>query len=512
MMSAYVQTPGDPRTRAMTAQRERVLFWLTIGAIGLAIAIRLVGLDYSLWLDEIASVVFAQQPVSRLWSDWMIRETNPPLFYTILHYWIGLFGQSDLAVKSLATVFGIANIVVVALIARRLGKSWGAALVVTLFVALNPYHIFYSQNGRAFTLAAFAASVACLALVRIIEKHESETPPGGAPTDWALYTVASLAALYSHTTMIVFCVAVTLMIAGWMATARNRRQLLAAWMASNLVIGLGYAWWAWITWHQLGTNDNLDWMDEIDLRLAARIVIVIFAPRPSDLPVGAAVLFLASLVLIGARRRWGAVVATLATLSLVLFYLASQHTPIMQKRTVLWIYPLFAIALGLGAIRIRQRALAILLVALPLLLSILAYRQTFRDREWDRWPDTVALAATNPTVPVVVTNEAFALAFGHYCNRRFGRCPIRVIPAETSEDSIWSTGLSGWAVLPQRQAWSTAGPVVRTIEWDGVDTLFPQARGCSATDRSPAYVAQDVQILGQQKMTTWQRRAECSGG
>lgn len=500
------------RAGATPEQRERLLFWLTLAAIVAAAAIRLIGIDYSLWLDEIASVVFARQPVSRLWSDWMVRETNPPLFYTILHYWIAVFGSSDLAVKSLATLFGVGNIIVIALIARRLGGSWLPALVATLFIAVNPLHIFYSQNARAFTLAAFAASLACLALVRIVEKHASDTPRGGAPSDWALFGAASLAALYSHTTMIVFYVAVNLMIAAWIMAARNRGPLLRAWVVCNIVIGLGYGWWAWITWQQLGNNDNLDWMDPVDLRLAARIIVVVFAPRPSYLPVSVSALLVSALVLIGVRQRWSAATATLVALALLLFYGGSQLTTIMQKRTVVWLYPLFAVGLGLGAMRIRHGVVAVMLVALPLALSILAYRQAFPDREWDRWPDAVALAATDPRVPVVVTNEAFALAFDHYCDQRFGRCPMRVIPAQTSEDSIWSTGLSGSAVLPQRQAWPVAGPVLRTIEWDGVDTLSPQAVPCSATDRSPAYTPDRPSILGQLKVTTWHQRPTCNRG
>ena len=49
-------------------------------AVLVAAMVRLAFSDYSLWFDELASVFFASQPTERLWSAWMLRETNPPLF------------------------------------------------------------------------------------------------------------------------------------------------------------------------------------------------------------------------------------------------------------------------------------------------------------------------------------------------------------------------------------------------------------------------------------------------
>ncbi|MFM7404485.1 MAG: glycosyltransferase family 39 protein, partial [Erythrobacter sp.] len=186
--------------RPLSKRYERIFFGLTLAAIGFAVAVRLYGINYSLWGDEIASTVFAREPVWRLWSDWIIRETNPPLFYTILHYWILVFGQSDVTVKLLATIFGVANIIVVAVIARQLGGSWLPALVTVLFVSVNPSHILYSQNARAFTLGAFAASIVCLMLIRIMRKHENTSANDVTSKDWGLFGLALLISLYTHTT------------------------------------------------------------------------------------------------------------------------------------------------------------------------------------------------------------------------------------------------------------------------------------------------------------------------
>jgi hypothetical protein len=183
----------------------------------------------------------------------------------------------------------------------------------------------------------------------------------------------------------------------------------------------------------------------------------------------------------------------------------------MQERTILHLYPLFAVGLGLAVVRIRNGAVAVVLVALPLILSVVAYREDFPYREWDRWPDAVALAGAVPRIPVFVPIEAFALAFGHYCDERFGSCPIRLIVVGKTEGYIWSEGLSGRPVIDPSQAWATAGPVIRTIEWDSEPSLFPDQHPCAAADRSPAYRAGEAAVFVTLKVTTWRRRAECGG-
>jgi hypothetical protein len=79
------------------------------------------------------------------------------------------------------------------------------------------------------------------------------------------------------------------------------------------------------------------------------------------------------------------------------------------------------------------------------------------------------------------------------------------------EGFVWSDGLSGRPVIDPSQAWPTAGLVIRTIEWDNEPTLFPDQHPCGAVDQSPAYRAGESVVMGQLKVTTWQRRPECPG-
>src|ERR1700743_3860512 len=93
-----------------------------------AFALRLATADYGLWLDEIASVTFAKMPLADLWGDFIRRENNPPLYYTLLHFWIIPFGTGDMAVKALSAVIGTAGIFFSYLCARLLTGQRRAGL------------------------------------------------------------------------------------------------------------------------------------------------------------------------------------------------------------------------------------------------------------------------------------------------------------------------------------------------------------------------------------------------
>jgi len=42
----------------------------------------------SLWSDEAFSAYWIHRPLSYLWTDGLIIETTPPLYYTLLKLWI----------------------------------------------------------------------------------------------------------------------------------------------------------------------------------------------------------------------------------------------------------------------------------------------------------------------------------------------------------------------------------------------------------------------------------------
>jgi len=163
---------------------------LGVGA-ALAVAVGLVLRFWTrsdLWLDEALTVNIARLPVHEI-PVYLKRDGAPPLYYLLLHYWIGAFGNSDGAVRSLAGLFGIATIPLAWLAGQRLGGRT-AAWAALLLVATSPFAVRYDTEARMYSLVALLTLLGFLALDRTLR-----TPRPGNLV--AVAAVTSLL-LYSH--------------------------------------------------------------------------------------------------------------------------------------------------------------------------------------------------------------------------------------------------------------------------------------------------------------------------
>ncbi|HVB94942.1 MAG TPA: glycosyltransferase family 39 protein [Acidimicrobiales bacterium] len=141
-----------------------------------------------LWLDEALTVNIAKQPLHTL-PSYLKRDGAPPLFYVLLHGWMGVFGDSDLAVRSLSGVIGVITVPLVWLAGRRLGgrtAGWAAMLLV----ATSPFAVRYDTETRMYALVALLTVLGLLAVQRVLTRPR----PGNL---LALAVVTGLL-LYSH--------------------------------------------------------------------------------------------------------------------------------------------------------------------------------------------------------------------------------------------------------------------------------------------------------------------------
>jgi hypothetical protein len=130
-----------------------------------------------MWLDETFSVWMANNSVADM-LQWIVKiDQHPPLYYLLLHYWIAHFGDTPHYVRLLSVLFGVSTIPIIYLIGKRMsGVVMGLAAAVIL--ALSPYHIYFAQETRMYTLLTFNAAVAIYALVRLLTDSRSIKPIG----------------------------------------------------------------------------------------------------------------------------------------------------------------------------------------------------------------------------------------------------------------------------------------------------------------------------------------------
>lgn len=135
---------------------------ILIALIVVAFFLRFFNLTFnSLWLDEAATYDFAKLSLGELWETMVGGERNPPLFYYIEHILISIFGASEFVLRFVPALVGSLTIPVFYFIGREVLGRFGGIISAGI-LTFSSYHIFYSQDARAYALVLFFFSLAIL--------------------------------------------------------------------------------------------------------------------------------------------------------------------------------------------------------------------------------------------------------------------------------------------------------------------------------------------------------------
>ncbi|WP_252997397.1 glycosyltransferase family 39 protein [Pseudomonas thivervalensis] len=143
----------------------------------------------AIWYDEAFSVLLARHEPWQIWSI-TARDVHPPLYYLVLHYWMMMFGDGAMEVRSLSVIADVGTVLLsiklMSLVATR-RATWMAALLL----ALLPISIRYSQEARMYSLLGFWLMGATVALVCWVKEPEKKRFQ-------IIYVLLMTAAFYTH--------------------------------------------------------------------------------------------------------------------------------------------------------------------------------------------------------------------------------------------------------------------------------------------------------------------------
>ncbi len=98
------------------------------GLIAVAAVIRILTIDnQSFWTDEALTAYEAHLPFGEMIHTVQHVETTPPLYFVLVWCWAKLFGTSEVALRSISTLAGIALVPIAYLSARELASRAGPA-------------------------------------------------------------------------------------------------------------------------------------------------------------------------------------------------------------------------------------------------------------------------------------------------------------------------------------------------------------------------------------------------
>ncbi|MEO8734425.1 MAG: glycosyltransferase family 39 protein, partial [Flavobacteriales bacterium] len=220
-----------------------------------ALLLRVNGIQhYGLWGDEQASMQVAtgQRYVEDTISTYtnlqlrstdrfsgVIRSTindngNSVLYNVALHYWIGVFGRSDLAARSLSLLFGICLILVAFRFTEVLTGSLSAAYLAAAFLAFHPLVVGYAQEARAYSMALLFSLLSSLFLL------EGMSRKVGWAKFFYLYLATLIVALLSHYLVVYVLGAQLIVVAIGLREKRKWMLLCGGLLVVLVVIGLWF--------------------------------------------------------------------------------------------------------------------------------------------------------------------------------------------------------------------------------------------------------------------------------
>lgn len=138
----------------MDKEKTILIFILLLG-----LGLRLVNLGQSFWLDEASQAQLSSLSIPQIWFN-RAADFHPPLFYILAHFWLQ-FGRSETWLRLLPVFFGITNIYIIYIFSQKLKLG----LLPAFLLAIAPFHIYYSQEFRSYSLLCLLGTLAMYFLI-----------------------------------------------------------------------------------------------------------------------------------------------------------------------------------------------------------------------------------------------------------------------------------------------------------------------------------------------------------
>ena len=266
--------------------RIKKFSWLivTITILILGISFRLAHLgDKIFWIDEVATItrvsgytrsqiiaetkeqdiIYASDLLryQRLNSDKTFSDTidalvqspeHAPFYFILTRFWLQLFGNSIVAIRSLSVIFGLLCLPSIYYLSQELFESQTASWMSLLLLSVSPFYVAYSQEARPYSLWTLLILTTSNLLLKALKKNRN--------TYWYGYLLTTIISIY--TSLLSWLV---LLSHGCYLIILKNKNKYALKNYSIIVIAslITFLPWLWVIvnhWYQL--QDNTSWMDE----------------------------------------------------------------------------------------------------------------------------------------------------------------------------------------------------------------------------------------------------------
>jgi len=499
------------------AASERIALLLLLLA---AFAWRLTGLtQQSLWRDEVDVIWLALRPLRETISMFVSPAQNGPLYFLLMRPWFTLAGTSEYALRYSSVLISLLGIGLIWQVARRLLPSDGrltmgnTPLLAALLLALHPYQIWYSQEGKMYALVVvliLASTWAWLEAMRL-----------GSGRRWLIYLFVTSICIYTH---LLSALVVPIHVVWFVLAHPLHRQ---RWRGYGLALSgfvLPYLPLIWWQWHYLTTLDYQTGYAFTPFRDVVRVLLLdhtgaALAQRSIYWIVPVVFLVLGG-VLVGASegeaQRDGdprLPVAPALRVGMLAIWLVgpvfllhgvSLIKPLFVDRYLIWIGPAFVLLLALGLRVVYQSGGRPMRVMGAVLLLFVAGMWAVNGWQQNRTPNKTQLreAVTfvaerrQPKQLLILQIPHTHYAWRYYTSD-FGADPFTDSEARLAP---WAEGLWTHNGLPDEQARAEVDGSMRrmTAGFDGVWVLLTEAGSWDGRRLMDAWLDEHATLTEQQ--------------
>lgn len=184
----------------------------------------------SLYGDEAYSIYHGQQTLEEV-RPVFLYDQNPPLHILLLHFWMKLFGVSDLSAKAMSAFFSVLAGLVLYLFAKKHLGRIAAFFVFGLYLFSNAQQ-FYASEARMYSLIQFLSIGSFYFYFEIMSNPRKRMIAG--------LFVANIALLFTHyLTIYIFIV----QFAGMFFFLKTNRKAVVHYLISQVLVVLAFLPW-----------------------------------------------------------------------------------------------------------------------------------------------------------------------------------------------------------------------------------------------------------------------------
>jgi len=361
-------------------EAEKYASYFLLAAVLLGLALRLYKVDFqSLWLDELYSIVPTNPSNSASHVIEYSKGDQPPFFFLLLHFWFKISQYTEYSARIFSSIIGVFGIISIYFLGTELGgKQTG--IFASFLLAVNHFHIHYSQDVRFYGLLFLMSSLSYLFFIRSLRNQNF--------SNVAFYTLTTAGLLYTHYFSF-FILAAQAFTFVYVVFRENNLKLFLVGFTAFALVCFSYLPWFQVIFDDL--YDVLPHIKQVDIFFVFKFLYNYYGKDAFTLTMllGLFVFFLKSKYLADKRRELVVLIGAWMLITYSLPYIRSiLVSPMIEYRYTIISFPAWMIlfSLGWGALRTtRAKSIFLILILTSSMTNLFLMRRYYSKITKEQW-------------------------------------------------------------------------------------------------------------------------------